>query len=427
MSSVSVFDQYSFERELSNWLLGSEIIILEGNAFTLTSSFITQELRGYSKDNKPKLFLPGSTSLTGGTKQFIWNEEYNVKNVILTSNEKINLLINNKCDFSTLDIDANQITVVNLDDSPEEATADNGKEKGIDVFSQDELDEIIENNLGVVNLYGDIFIVPSSASGFTFVGKNEHTIIILKGEDDCLSAKMDDDDNDWNYVYQFDTFLITLENVIVSSDKKVELVFSTEEQFENWKSVTYDFKNIEIVIREDEYGELSIKTDNAIKADMDFLRKYKAKFIGIDGDGCFYDNVSEKLSYEDACASYYKTKLKVGAIISAKLKGGYRRYGIFGGKNRIISVCPNTDLVSVLDHDQFLAGTGFFNASSVYRMGYKGDESRTLKECYEHALTLLGSEYSDDESFVKACRFSPDNECSLEEMDDDAMQFLSDL
>ena len=59
-------------------------------------------------------------------------------------------------------------------------------------------------------------------------------------------------------------------------------------------------------------------------------------------------------------------------------------------------------------------------------MGHQGKEKRTLRECYEWALSLLGSKYSDSESFVMACRFSKKSDFSLAEMDD-SMQFLSDL
>lgn len=422
MSNLTVYTQEEFDEDVVNWAFGSDCIILHGDEFYLNTTLLTKELRGYSNSNKPRLILHGSEPLFGDDKQFIWLSEYKVKNVILTSDEKINLIINNQCEMSSIDVDENKITIINTDN----ITTDIDDESlGVDVFSQEELDDTIANDVGVVNLYGDIFTIPSSSAGFTFIGKNEHTILLLKGDDDCLSARMSNDE--FVDVYQFDSYFITCKNVIISCDRKIELVFSTIEIFESWENVTYDHECVDIVIREDEYSEFNIRSDHEIKSDMDFLRKYKVKFTGYEDDSCTYENNSNKLSYEDACATYYKTKLKVGAIITAKLKGGIYRYGIFAGKNRIISICPNTDLVIIMDHDTFLSGVGFFNGSAVYRMGYLGDDSRTMKESYEYALSLLGEEYSDDKDFVMDCRFSPNADVVISRIDDDAKQFLNDL
>lgn len=427
MLSVEVFNQSQFEEKIKfNIFNDCDLIILCGPEFTLTGKFISQSIKGEIARNKPKLYIQGEPVF--GRNIFIWSG-YDISNVILTAHEKVEVFVDDPDQLSQLEIDVNKISVItsyedsnSVDDKP--ADCRSGSEKR--AYNQDELDEFITNELGTIYLHGELFCIPADCCGMKFIGAHENTIVLLNGSDDCVTARLNDENDSFKNVSQFDTFGMSCENVIVSSSKQTELVFPNRAEFAEWTNVRFDLEVIDIVIRENEYELFDIVSTEEIQSGRDFLNKYKAKLGALDVGTKNQPYSGCQLSYQEACDTYYKTKLKVGGVIRAKMKAGYSNYGVFAGKDRIISIDRLEERVVLLNHDEFLKGTGFFNGSAVYRMGVSGNPRKSLEDCYEVAISKLGSHYTDDYEFVKDCRFLEDEDFELEDMES-AMAFLDDL
>ncbi|MGR5154849.1 hypothetical protein [Photobacterium swingsii] len=297
------------------------------------------------------------------------------------------------------------------------------------VSNQEEFNEAVSEMTDLIQCAGEIFTLDNDdAAGLEVIeGLQNPTILILTG-DETTSMKMDDLENfeDEEDVHQFVVFGIQVKNMIVSSPQKLELVFDDREEFDSWEGVTFDTSKIEIVIKEDEWNEMELAWDSQHKEDLAFIRKYEARLLGVDDEDSESNEGSRYSSYEAACDSYSGTNISVGAIIGAKLRAGYYRYGIFGGKNEIISVNPDSDLVEILDHDTFLKGTGLFNGTEVKRMGFSGELNKSLKDTYTIALSMLGSEM-DDEDFVRYCRLEEGDDREIELINSSALEFLNDL
>ncbi len=392
------------EFELNHELVDDHIYIatptIRGNGKTILKLVGQQySLRGHQEKNRINLL---GAVLDG---------------IVLTSSKPIEVTVSDRC-LSTWDNVhfGKNVTTINIDHEIE-------AEQPVSVYNQDELNSAIENHASEIHLHGDIFTLNNDAGSHTIIGKNEQTIVIIEGVEGT-SIKLDSD-AETDEVNTFETMFLTFDNVIISSVDNVELPFMSREGFESWSNITYDTSKVDIVIMEDEFNEFDASVQQGNKDDLAFLRKYQVSIIGIDGDPTSNAPESSALSYQDACLTYEKTDLKVGGVIGAMLKEGYYRFGIFGGKNRIISIDPDTDLVAIIDHEKFLEGTGFFNGSEVHRMGVEGESiKKSMLESYEAAIGLLGEEY-DDEDFVTKCRLEHGDDRDLTRMD--SVDFLSDL
>lgn len=336
--------------------------------------------------------------------------------VTLLSDQPIVVSVSDRClsNWKNVTLGEN-VTTINIDHDIED-------ELPVSVYNQNDFDVAIENQVSEIHLYGEIFTLRNDAGLHKIIGKSEQTIIILEGDDGCsvrLNSNFETVD-----IKVLEPMFLTLENVIISSVERTEIPFTSREDFDSWKNVIYDTNKIDVAITEDEFNELNIAMNQQNEDDLAFLRKYQVRLVGIDGVQPNNSSEHSALSYQEACSTYQDTNLKVGGVIGAKLKQGYYRYGIFGGKECIISTDLETDVVSILNHEDFLEGTGFFNATQVYRMGFEGDGiNKSLEESYNTAISLLGEEH-DDEVFVKLCRLEVGDDREPECVDSD---FLSEL
>lgn len=146
----------------------------------------------------------------------------------------------------------------------------------IEVTNQQEFDSVIRKGGAVHNpLYctGPLFSISEGQVFQKIVGNGVLTKINLVTSPGISFKISQINDSVKNVLYYLCTGEI-ITNAYIASQKPMELVFLSEEDFESWSGNHYDRNKIEVVILDDQFDELQNKTYGAEMTIVDVIDEF---------------------------------------------------------------------------------------------------------------------------------------------------------